>query len=74
MGIEFDSSLTYTNLQLAYRITIFSMWGIGVDLPRLLIRYARAYPMITNFHAISMMIIGLLTLMYSIAITSVYYT
>ena len=50
------------------------MWGLGVDIPRLLIRYARSYPLVNNFHAISMMIIGLMTLMYVIAKTVVYYS
>ena len=50
------------------------MWGVGVDIPRLLIRYARSYPMVTNIHSISMMIIGLMTLLYVIAITSTFYS
>lgn len=74
MTLEFDSSLEFTNLQLAYRITLFAMWGIGVDIPRLLIRYARSYPMVNNFHTISMMIIGLMTIMYTIAYTSLIFS
>lgn len=50
------------------------MWGIGVDIPRLLVRYARSYPMTINIHNISMMIIGLMTFMYVITRTVVYYT
>mgnify|MGYP006872432382 CR=1 FL=1 len=53
---------------------MFSMWGIGVDIPRLLVRYARSYPMTINIHNISMMIIGLMTFMYVITRTVVYYT
>lgn len=73
MGINFESDLKYENLLIAYRITMFSMWGIGVDLPRLLVRYAKSYPMVINIHSISMMIIGLMTLLYVIAKTIVYY-
>jgi hypothetical protein len=58
----------------AYQITIFAAWGLGVDVPRLLARYARSYPSVNNIHGISMMIIGLLTIMYVIAKTSLYYT
>lgn len=50
------------------------MWGLGVDLPRLLARYARSYPMVINIHSISMMIIGLMTLLYVCALTATYYT
>lgn len=74
MSINFQSDLSYSSLLLAYQITTFSAWGIGVDIPRLMIRYARSYPLVNNFHSISMMIIGLLTLMYTIAKTSVYYS
>lgn len=74
MSLEFDLSVTYEDLQRAYRITMFSMWGLGVDIPRLLVRYARSYPNVTNFHSISMTIIGLLTIMYVIAMTSVFYS
>ena len=74
MSIDFQSSLTYTNLRLAYVITMFAMWGIGVDIPRLLARYARSYPMVINIHSISMLIIGLMTLMYVTAVTVTYYT
>ena len=74
MAITFVSSLQYDQLQTAYRITLFAMWGLGVDFPRLLVRYARSYPMVINFHAISMMIIGLMTIMYAIAYTSVLFS
>jgi len=74
MGIDFESSLAYSNLIVAYKITMFSMWGIGVDLPRLLVRYAKSYPMVINIHSISMLIIGLLTFLYVIAKTSTFYS
>lgn len=74
MVVNFQSNITYPNLLLAYRITMFSMWGLGVDLPRLLARYARSYPMVINIHSISMMIIGLMTLLYVTALTVVFYT
>lgn len=74
MAIDFESSIEYENLKVAYQITMFSMWGIGVDFPRLLARYARSYPMVINIHSISMMIIGLMTIMYVIARTVTFYT
>jgi hypothetical protein len=74
MAIDFHSSITYTNLLLAYDITMFSMWGIGVDIARLLIRYAKSYPMVINIHSISMMIIGLMTLLYVITKTCLFYS
>lgn len=73
MGIDFESSLTYSDLLLAYRITLFSIWGVGVDIPRLLVRYAKSYPTIINLHTISMMICSLLTLMYVLTRTILYY-
>ncbi len=74
MSIDFQSTISYTQLLTAYRITFFAAWGIGVDFPRLLARYARSYPMVLNIHSISMMIIGLITLLYVIAITITFYT
>lgn len=74
MAIDFDQSLSYSQLQVAYKITMFSLWGIGVDIPRLLVRYAKSYPMVINIHSISMMIIGLMTLLYVISITSTFYS
>lgn len=74
MAIDFQSTINYDNLQRAYVITMFAMWGIGVDIPRLLARYARSYPMVINIHSISMLIIGLMTLMYTIALTVTYFT
>ena len=74
MAVEFESNLTYADLELAYKITIFAAWGFGVDFPRLLVRYARSYPSVMNIHGISMLIIGLLTIMYVIARTSVLYS
>ncbi len=73
MAVDFESSINYSDLIVAYQITMFSMWGIGVDFPRLLARYARSYPMVINIHSISMMIIGLMTLMYVIARTITFY-
>jgi hypothetical protein len=74
MGINFESSLTYPDLLRAYQVTMFSMWGIGVDIPRLLVRYAKSYPMVLNIHNISMMIIGLMTFLYVITKTSLFYS
>ena len=73
MGIDFESTLAYSDLILAYRITMFAIWGVGVDFPRLLVRYAKSYPTTINVHTISMMICGLLTIMYVIARTVVYF-
>ncbi len=53
---------------------MFAMWGLGVDFPRLLVRYAKSYPMVINIHNISMMIIGLMTILYVTARTIVFYT
>jgi hypothetical protein len=53
---------------------MFSLWGIGVDLPRLLVRYAKSYPMVINIHSISMLIIGLMTLLYVTAKTIIFHT
>lgn len=74
MAVDFESSINYADLIVAYQITMFSMWGIGVDFPRLLARYAKSYPMVINIHSISMMIIGLMTLMYVIARTVAFYS
>ncbi len=46
---------------------MFAMWGVGVDIPRLVMRYGKAYPASMNIHAISMLLIGLMTIMYVIA-------
>ena len=53
---------------------MFAMWGVGVDIPRLLVRYGKAYPFTINIHSMSMLMIGLLTLMYVIAEISLYLT
>lgn len=74
MAIDFQSNITYSVLQPAYRITMFALWGLGADFPRLLVRYARSYPMVINIHSISMMIIGLMTLLYVTASTVIFYT
>ena len=67
MSLSFNSVLAFEDFTRGYAITIFSMWGIGVDIPRLLIRYGKAYPLVINMHSISMLIIGLFTIMYVIA-------
>ncbi len=73
MSISFASTLTYAGVDLAYNITMFAIWGIGIDLPRIVIRYGRSYPQSQNFHAISMTMCSLLTVMYQIVWTVVYY-
>lgn len=73
MAIDFESRLTYTDLLLAYRITMFSIWGIGIDIPRLLVRYAKSYPTVITVHTISMTICSLLTIMYVITRSALYY-
>ena len=73
MAIDFESNIAYTDLLLAYRITMFAIWGVGVDIPRLLVRYAKSYPNTINIHSMSMTICSLLTIMYVIARTSSYY-
>lgn len=67
MSFSFTSTLSYTDFLKGYNIIMFSMWGLGVDIPRLLVRYGKAYPFSINNHSISMLIIGLITLMYVIA-------
>lgn len=46
---------------------MITMWYFGVDVPRLWIRYGKAYPGTINVHSMSMLIIGLLTLMEVVA-------
>jgi hypothetical protein len=67
MNLSFSSSLEYSNFLRGYNIIMFSMWGLGVDIPRLFVRYGKAYPLSINIHSISMLIIGLFTIMYVIA-------
>ena len=67
MSISFNSTLAFTDFVRGYNIIMFSMWGIGVDIPRLVIRYGKAYPLSINIHSISMLMIGLFTIMYVIA-------
>jgi hypothetical protein len=43
---------------------MFAIWGIGVDLPRILVRYGKAYSQVIDIHSISMVIVGLLTILY----------
>lgn len=64
MAVSLTSSLNYADFIRGYYIIMFSMWGLGVDLPRLIIRYGKAYPSSINIHSISMLIIGLFTIMY----------
>jgi uncharacterized membrane protein len=67
MSISFNSSLQYADFLKGYNIIMFSMWGIGIDIPRLVVRYGKAYPLSINIHSISMLMIGLFTIMYVIA-------
>ena len=48
------------------------MWGLAIDIPRLVVRYGKAYPLAINIHSILMVMIGLLTEMYLIAEISMY--
>jgi hypothetical protein len=52
---------------------MFAMWGIGVDIPRLIARYGKAYSQVIDIHSISMVIIGLLTILYVFAYTIIFY-
>jgi hypothetical protein len=72
MSLLFSSSLQFEDFRRGYSIIMFSMWGIGVDLPRLVVRYGKAYPLSINIHSISMLMIGLFTIMYVIAQISMY--
>ena len=67
MSLEFGTQLEVDDFIKGYSIAMFAMWGVGVDLPRLLVRYGKSYPNSMNIHSISMLIIGLLTIMYVIA-------
>lgn len=53
---------------------MFAIWGLGVDFARLLVRYAKSYPMVITIHNICMMIVGLMTLLYVITKTVLFYT
>ena len=72
MSLSFSSSLQYDDFVRGYSIIMFSMWGIGIDIPRLIVRYGKAYPLSINIHSISMLMIGLLTSMYVIAQIAMY--
>lgn len=50
------------------------MWAIGVELPRLLVRYGKSYSQVIDIHSISMSIIGLLTIMYVLAYVIGFYS
>lgn len=52
---------------------MFAMWGIGVEFPRLLVRYGKSYSQVVDIHSISMVIIGLLTILYVLAYTITFY-
>lgn len=43
---------------------MFIIWGLAVDIPRLLVRYGKAYPMVINIHSMLMLMLGLFTIMY----------
>jgi len=67
MSLAFNSVLDFNDFNRGYAITLFSIWGLGVDIPRLMMRYGKAYPLVINIHSISMLMIGLITIMYVIA-------
>jgi hypothetical protein len=72
MSLTFNSTLDFNAFQAGYSIIMFSMWGIGVDIPRLIVRYGKAYPLSINIHSISMVMIGLFTIMYVISQIALY--
>ncbi len=74
MSISFGEIPTYEQVQLGYRISMFALWGFGVELPRIVLRYGKAYPQSMNIHSISMLIISLMTIMYVIARSVSYYS
>ena len=53
---------------------MFAIWGIGVDLPRLLVRYGKSYSQVIDIHSISMVIMGLLTILYVLTNTITFYS
>ena len=67
MSLSFGSTLAFNDFVKGYSIIMFSMWGLGVSIPRSIVRYGKAYPLSINIHSISMLMIGLLTIMYVIA-------
>ncbi len=64
MSISLGQQLAFNDFSRGYAIAIFSIWGLGIDIPRLLIRYGRAYPLVINIHSMLMLLLGLLTVMY----------
>jgi hypothetical protein len=74
MSLSFNSQLNFEDFQRGYAIVIFSIWGIGVDFPRLLVRYGKAYPLVINIHSMLMLMLGLFTIMYVIAEIVMYQT
>ena len=67
MSLSLNSQLNFDDFQRGYAIAMFVIWGVGVDIPRLLVRYGKAYPLVINIHSILMLILGLLTVMYVVA-------
>lgn len=67
MSLSFSTGLSFESFQNGYVYTMFAMWAIGVDIPRLMQRYGKSYPATMNIHAMCMMIVGLTTLMYVFA-------
>jgi len=72
MSLTFNSTLDFNAFLTGYSVIMFSMWGIGVDVPRLIVRYGKAYPLSINIHSISMVMIGLFTIMYVISEIALY--
>ena len=72
MSLTFNSTLDFNAFLTGYSVIMFSMWGIGVDVPRLILRYGKAYPLSINIHSISMVMIGLFTIMYVISQIALY--
>ena len=73
MSISIGEPLIIENMERGYLITMFAMWGIGVEIPRLFIRYGKSYSQVIDIHSISMVIIGLLTILYVLAYTIMFY-
>ena len=67
MSLAFNTTLDFSNFERGYYIAMFAMWGIAIDIPRLIVRYGKAYPLSINIHSILMVMIGILTEMYIIA-------
>jgi hypothetical protein len=74
MSISIGERLDISNIERGYLITMFAIWGIGVEFPRLLLRYGKSYSQVIDIHSISMVIMGLLTILYVMAYTIGFYT